>query len=492
MGASGGLSMKRSFVTLIFLAVVGAAFAQAPFTIVRPADGAKVREKVHVLIPKNSIPQGGYLGVFMNGKFIEAVTPPLSGKYYDYVLDTKGRGIADGKINLEMVLYVDYNDNPRIVDRSSVTVNVANSASIAIPANGFKLRYHFNPKSELTYTLEQRVAASTISGTQNRAGGRPAELPLEAEKVRLLYAVDNAYGNGDGLVRIQALPEKGKDFVMLTTESNTESEKFYDYNMHPIYMRVTSTGREIFGSVPEYFPMEGTSGSTGEDVMTNLYALYPLPTLPEKAVRPGDSWQSRFQNGVLDLTKMAETTRLTSKFPARGQFVGVEWEMGHPCAKIQNIIASGTKSLEGDQLKARGSAFADDKVELKETIWFALDKGIIMKSIRDMTLDRKMESQGGGAPGGFGPSGGPSGPGRSGGGGMGDQLPPGFGGGADRQQGPKAPGGGGPKAPGGFGPQGPGGFGPGGFGQGGRTGGNQTPQVQYLRIRIQSIFTLEQ
>ena len=106
--------MKRSLVILVFMAAIGAALAQAPFTIVRPADGSKVREKVHVLIPKNSIPQGGYIGIFLNGKFLEAVTPPLAGKYYDYVLDTKGRQIADGKVNLEAVLFVDYNKDGRL------------------------------------------------------------------------------------------------------------------------------------------------------------------------------------------------------------------------------------------------------------------------------------------------------------------------------------------------------------------------------------------
>lgn len=484
--------MKRALIAFVFLAAIGSALAQAPFTIVRPADGSKVREKVHVMIPKNSIPQGGYIGVFLNGKFVEAVTPPLVGKYYDYVLDTKGRNIADGKVNLEVVLYVDYNENPRIVDRSSVTVNVANSASIAIPRNGFKLRYKFTPKTELVYTLQQRTAISTISGTQNRAGGRPAELPIDAEKIRLLYAVDNSYGNGDGLVRIQALTDKNKDYAVLTTSLSSEPQRYFDYMMHPVYMRITNTGHEVFGSVPEYFPMEGTSGSTGEDVMLNLYALFPLPTLPSKAVRPGENWQSRFQNGTLDLEKKDEVTRLTSKFLARGEFLGVEWEMGHPCAKIKNSIASGTTSLEGKQLSARGSAFADDKIELSETIWFALDRGVVVKSVRDMTIDRKMESQGmGGGPGGpgFGAPGGrpgagaPSGGGKAGGG-LGAP-------GEDRQLGRAGGGRGGPQGgPGG--PQGPGGFGPGGFGQGnGRTGGGGTPQVQYLRIRQQSIFTLE-
>lgn len=485
--------MKRSFGILVFMGVVGAALAQAPFTIVRPADGAKVREKVHVMIPKNSIPQGGYIGIFLNGKFIEATTPPLNGKFYDYVLDTKGRGIADGKVNLEAVLYVDYNENPRIVDRSSVSVNVANSASIAVPAGGFKLRYRFTPGTELVYNMEQRLSISTISGTQNSLGGHAAELPLDSEKIRLMYAVDNAYGNGDGLIRIQAMTEPGKDFAMLTTETSGDPQKYYDYMMHPVYMRVNNTGNEVFGSVPTYFPIEGTSGSTGEDVMTELYADFPLPTLPAKAVSPGSSWQSRFQNGALDLEKKDEATSIVSRFPARGEFIGVEWEMGHPCAKIRNTIAQGTKTSDGKKLSAAGRAFADDKVEMSETIWFALDRGVVMKIQRDITIDRKLESQGGGPAGGPG-MGGPAGMGGPSRGPMGG--PGGKGGGApgvdDLQRG----------KPGGFGPQGgpgmggppgrgggPGMMGPGGGGFGGRTGGG-TPQVQYLRIRQQAIFTL--
>jgi hypothetical protein len=289
-------------------------------------------------------------------------------------------------------------------------------------------------------------------------------------------------------MRMQALPTKGKDYAILTTSSNTEAQKYYDYHMHPIYMRLNSTGNEVFGSVPEYFPMEGTSGSTGEDVQLNLYALFPLPTLPGKAVRPGDSWQTGFQNGSLDLAKKDEITRLTSKFLARGEFVGVEWEMGHPCAKLRNSIAAGTKSIEGKALAARGSAFADDKVELSETIWFALDKGVVVKTVRDMTLDRKIESQGGapGGPGLGGPGGpgGPSMPGMGRPGGAGGAAPPG----SDRQ---KLPGMGGQGRGGDQGLGGPG-FGGPGMPGGGRSGGGGTPTVQYLRIRQQSIFTLEQ
>jgi len=129
--------MKRWIGSLVLSGLASAVMAQAPFTIVRPADGSRVREKIHVLIPKGSIPSGGYVGVFLNGHLIEAVVPPLVGKYYEYVLDTKGRGIADtlpGKTDkLELVLYADSDEKSRIVDRSSVDVKIGNEANIASP-----------------------------------------------------------------------------------------------------------------------------------------------------------------------------------------------------------------------------------------------------------------------------------------------------------------------------------------------------------------------
>src|SRR6185436_13354194 len=116
---------------------------------------------------------------------------------------------------------------------------------------------------------------------------------------------------------------------------------------------------------------------------------------------------------------------VTQPFPCRGDFVSVEWEMGHPCAVIKNSIAEGTRSLAGQQLANAGKSFADDKVALDETIYFALDSHKILKLVRSITIDRKVtvqDSAGGGAGGpggGFGPPPGTKLPVGSGGGGVG-------------------------------------------------------------------------
>ena len=495
-------------------------FAQAPFTIVRPADGAKVRETVHVLIPKGSIPDGGYVGIFLGGKFLEATGPPLKGKFYVYALDTKKLGIADTEpgrpLKLELVLYVDYEKNSRIVDRSSVDINVGNQANIPIPNAGLTLRYTFVPGSKMIYRLDHQVSVSEISETQNSLGGKPAEFTQDGETIRLAYEVMNSYGDGDGLLRIQPLPEKGKDYALLTAGTDSTPKKYMDYDMAPIYMRIKSTGQEVFGSLPLYTPMEGTSG--GQSVVTDLFATYPLPTLPTKPVRVGDAWQSNFQEGSLDMTNPYEVDTLVEKFPARGEFVSTEWESGHPCAKIKHSIAAGTSTNSGKKLKSQGASFGDDKISLEETIWFALDSHKILKIVRDETIERKVQNAtaAAGAPGsGFGP-GGPGGPG----GGMGMGRGPSMGGASGsggggksqtsdrfgptnnfqrgRQGGGKGafmgggfPGGAGfgPGGPGGVGPGGPGGMGQGNFG---RQGAPNTTSATFVRIRSLRTFTLEQ
>jgi len=500
--------MKRCIAAIVCLGAAGLLMAQGSFTIYRPANGSKVRETIHIQIPKNSVPEGGYVGVFVGGKFVEAVVPKApsaNSKFLQYDLDTKARKIPDGKVSIELVLYVNYSDQPRIVDRSAVEVYVANTSSINVPEDGLSLRYKFVRGNEYIYTVMNRVAVTTLSEVENKSGGKPGELPVEAEKIRMLYAVDNVYPNGDGLIRMQALPEKGKDYAWLTTEENTTPRKYMDYEMASIYMRLTNTGREVFGSIPSFWPFEGVSGEANR---LDLFAAFPLPTLPGRPVQVGGSWQGSFNVGKIDLEKLYEADRVSKSGTARGELLGVEWESGHPCAKIQYTIELSEKSKEGQALTSSGASFGDEKTSRTETIWFALDKSIPVKMVSNTIIDRKLVTAnplgggfgnnrfGGGPMGGPGMMGGPGGfPGAPGGfsGGKGDEmlLQRGTGGRGGRGQfgGPMGGPGGFPGAPGGF-PGAPGGFGSGMMG-GRNTGGGAPGQVQYLRLRIERIATLE-
>lgn len=487
--------MKRALGSLLFGVVAASALAQSSFTIVRPADGSKVRETVRLLFPMNSIPDTGYVGIYIGGKFVEATVPAKGANYRYYDIDTKARGIQDGPLTIEAVLFVDFADKPRIVDRTSIQVTVSNSANITIPEGGFKLDYRFRPGTEWIYNLRQRVAVSNMSETMANTTSRQSLLAgADVENIRLLYAIDNAYAGGDGLVRIQALPEKGKRTLSLTTDDSDTSRTFQDYEVHPIYMRLTSKGHQVFGSVPRYFPLEGTAG---EGFRTDLFVPYPLPTLPSNTVRLGDPYEARFQMGDLDLDKIDDLKSLITEIrPVRGEFVAVEWQNGHPCVRLRN-------SLAGRDPRS-ASAAANSRVRgaqsIEEDIWFALDLRTVVKMVRTYTIDTRIAAAAApvAAAGGQGgaPRAGGAGGGRAGGGAgrAADWILPDKGGKDLKQFGgdsPRAGGAGGnPRGGQGGGAPAFAGAGTGGAAQGGgRSGGGGGTRV--VRITVEQVFELE-
>jgi hypothetical protein len=393
--------MKKFLIAAAFFALAGMTVAQGTFTIRRPVDGSTVRETVKVRIPKNSIPEGGYIGVYVNGKFLEATLPDVEGNDYVYNLDTKKRNLPDGEHTVEVVLFVDFSEKPRIVNRSSVRIKVDNSTSIKVPANGLALRYRFNPGKEWTYSLTRKTSVSLLSQALAQVGGRAPSRDLEAEKTRIMYAIDNAYGSNasrEGLVRIQGLPDKGRVYTVVSVSGASEPAPRFSYEMHPIYMRVTATGREVFSAAPPYFPLEGTSG---DGARTDLYYIFPLPVLPSRTVKPGDVWDAPFLLPTFEFDSKDEKDTFTRGISSRGVFEGVEWYRNMPCAKIRMTLSAGPRELAGmsnvNQVEGEAS-----KIEIEQVLWFAIDRGMVVRVDRNQTQESIIESQAAGAPAGGG------------------------------------------------------------------------------------------
>jgi len=223
----------------------------------------------------------------------------------------------------------------------------------------------------------------TISEAQARMGGRAAEIPVDTHTAQLIYAMDNVYPDGDALLRLQPAPPKGKTSVVVPIEDDPTPRRFFDYQMASAYMRVHATGQEVYGEVPPYITFEGQTTSTPVD---QLYADMPLPMLPTKNVKPGDTWQTRFQ---LAQGKNSDEVNLrgamTEKLPARAEFVAVEWEMGYPCAKIHHTLSVGSGG-GGIGLNKIGK----NTESLEETFWYALDRGVVVKIIRTEIIDKEL------------------------------------------------------------------------------------------------------
>ena len=163
------------------------------------------------------------------------------------------------------------------------------------------------------------------------------------------------------------MPQKGKDYAILTVGNGDEGPKKYMHRTTwpPIYMKLTPTGREIFGSIPTYWPLEGTAARAAASTCSPPSRS---PAFPRSRCGPATPGRHRFQNGKIDLEKLYGQTSVVQRFgPARGEFVGVEWEMGHPCAKIKNTIAAGQMTEKDKKLVKAGAKMAGDKISLDET-----------------------------------------------------------------------------------------------------------------------------
>lgn len=454
------------------------AVAQAPFTIVKPQEGANVRETVTIVFPKNSVPRGAFIGVAIDNKFVEATVPTFDQKLdaLVYKLDTKARKIADGKHTIKVNLYMNVDGKPTIADSSEVTVTVGNHAGITVPDDGLKIRYKWRPGTAHSYTVTMGMDLSTMTEAQNRIGGRAAQLPVALETIRILFAVDDLKPGGLGLVRAQLLPDKGKDYVVATVASETEPSIHYQEEFAPIWRLLTPTGREVYGDAPAYWIPEGKERVGAADQA--LYVLIPLPVLPEDPVTIGESWQG--QIGFAGSLESAWTRgRVNTYQPARGTFINVEWEQGRPCAHLRYEIEVVERSADTETLKVLGREFrGDSRFKMQQDIWVTVDTGVLIRADLVLEADQKMSapSGGGGAAGAAGGSGSPAFAGASSAGGR-FVSPPTPG------QGTRSPGVAGGSPPGG-------GRGPGG-GDVNRGGGGGAPNI-FVRQKIYAKMLIEQ
>ena len=275
-------------------------------------------------------------------------------------------------LKLELVLYVDYDEKSRIVDRTSVDINIGNQANIPIPNSGIRLRYTFVPGTRMIYRLEARRFPYPRCRTSTTARvAAPQEFTADGETIRMAYEVMNSYGDGDGLLRNAAAAGKRQRRYALLTVNNQPQSKFFDYEMAPIYMRIHSTGQEVFGSIPGYVPMEG-SGAGGS--RTDLSGRVPFRHCRASLFMWATPWQSavprgryRFEQPVRDgddhgavLKREASSSTPSGKVDTRAP-------------RFDTASKRRKATSEGKKLKAQGAQFSDDKVSLEETIWFALD-----------------------------------------------------------------------------------------------------------------------
>lgn len=417
--------MNKLAGTLLIAALAGSAWAQGSFTIRRPVDGSTVRETVKVRIPLNSMTEGSYLGILINGKFAEAVIPKVEGADAVYELNTKEMRIPDGEMTLDVVLYQD-GEPPVERDRSSIRLNVDNYTSITPGIEGKLLRYRFAANTERVYTtqIEQEIRTGTSLTMSGNSGRQGTLMGREEESFRLAYAVHNTYSGASGreaLISVQPRPDKDKDYAWITATGETTPKKYYREDMAPWYMRMTDTGREVFSGIPLFSGLESSAASQS---ILGLYAFFPMPVLPAEPVNAGDVWEGAILNPSGNAEKLREEKSFFgTPVPARATLQNFEWYQGRPCAKVTLEVGRADVALA--PLSGGGSAVASgaqgNSLTLKETYYFDLQAGVVLNAVREYTTTIAVAAPAGGTGGNTGGSGsaGRPGAGAAGGGGGG-------------------------------------------------------------------------
>ena len=381
-------------VAIGFIALVGYAWAQAPFTIVRPVEGARVREKVQVRVPLRSVPPEGFIGVSIDGKFIEAVAPAVLKKdaekgHLIYEWDTKARNVPDGKHTIELTLYGGSGER-RVLARSAVNVIVENK--IKIPADGIRLQYRWVPGRNFRY----RVQVTAKDQTELKDTGLSPEenLLLDVRFGVDLYTHD--FTPPFALIAWMPVPPaiifEGGQYEVITGE-----------NMAPVYQEIATTGRVNY-----------QASRLGESQQYDVYYVTAgdLPELPPTKVKEGFRWMmTMVQYDPLESGERGDP-KVAARFPIPARIESFEWERGYKCAKI---VCEFTGNLPG-KFDMGAIRLEKPKVKVKRVIYFAYDLGQVVRMTTSVEFEVTAREQigGWGGMGGYGGRLGPPGGGRGG------------------------------------------------------------------------------
>lgn len=352
---------------------LGSARAQAPFTIRRPPDGATVKEKVRVEIPRSSIRPGSFVGFFIDDKFSVALAPPdpaspegRSNKPFTFIWDTKqpdaeGNPIPDGEHSIKAVLF-----DP-VAGSTTATEPKAESMVRLIVANKIKadtgplsLRYKYREGENLTYSRDSKsVVVSALSDL-----GSTSDQELAQAISRHILDIEDARPD-ISLVR--------NKLTRLTLEQNGQQMTLDPAQLSvSMYQELDPLGRVHY----ETGENSGLEQFTAQGLPVNN--TLELPLLPYARVAIGDTW--RTPNQRLDIPGLPPS--LQPRVDLNNKLVDLEWEGGRPTAKIlQTYEGSVGKTIQFGPVSV-----TSPKINYERVLYIAYKSGTLVKSKRTLTI----------------------------------------------------------------------------------------------------------
>jgi hypothetical protein len=446
----------------------------AALRITSPRNGATVREKVRVTVPRSAVPGSGFVALYVDGRFVAAQSPPRGANQpVSLVWNTKEKlaetagaekaEIRDGRHTLEVRTYSNAGD---IDERAQISVIVDNNLEVR-KGQPVSLAYRFRVGDTTPYNHRVEIEATPTSGAGAAAPGTTAQLKLVENATFKVFVEDVL--SGEAFMR-----EKRNSPVIVAVNEQRQ----------PVPVDVSS----------RYYEMDAVGNVARTKAMERerRQAIVNVIRLPGRSVKVGETWRGPLRIALGNFVPEQLVANATNKLE------GIVWSNGRPAARIVSSYEGNVKL----SLVNLGVPTGDYKYKGKSTILFAPSLGKVLSANHelegDLTIDLLQQqynqtgpnSSGGFAPslggyggapgGGYGVSFGP--PGASGPGGPPGGVPGGYPGGygAPGASGPGGPPGGAPGGyPGGYGAPGgyPGGYGsPGGYDPSGY-GGSTAPQT---------------
>jgi hypothetical protein len=393
-------ALQLSVCTLVLggAAHISAAHAQgqSPFTIRKPLDGSSVREKVRIEIPRASIGSGGFVALYVDGKFALALAPQESddGHPFTYLWDTKADKISDGEHTIRAVLFEPSGSTGATQKGSSeVKVNVANI--IHDGPTSLLLRYKYAEGVNRDYSREGK---SFIVGGVSETGTTTSNQNLADVKSKIHYDIQDVRFDAEKGMDVALVRNKLTELSILQNGSETTLDPGQLSNS--VYQELASTGKAFFEI--------GTAAGLAEFMSLGLPVnnTLELPELPTARVQIGDTWAT--ENQRIDIPGMPPALQPQVKID--NKLVDLEWQDGYPTARIHQSYKStpsGIKTVLFGPVEITNPVISFDR-----DIYVAYNSGVLVKTTRSLTVAGRTTyttgapSQGGGGyPGGYMPGG---------------------------------------------------------------------------------------
>ena len=283
--------------------------------ILRPIDGAIVRETVPIKVSPSDLPDTGYVSISIDGQFVTARVLPGESKPV-YLWNTKSpllsatdpkqkTVLADGDHTVTVSVYGDGN---KLIGSQTIHVKLANSIALPATQGGILLSYHWHLNDRYEYTRQTELAIGRNGQTE----------PTSRSSVKYQRSVEYVEGNS-ALIRDKVLP------VGYVQEGGQLRPVAASFLLRSKYRTVTTHG-ELVSQMKPLTPGD--------------HFAFSVPTLPTRRVGIGDSWEAPIE------MSFQWSTKNPGKVTGEARLEGLEWQDGYPCARIRETY-SGSVTFPG-------------------------------------------------------------------------------------------------------------------------------------------------